>query len=52
MILWFVSLSPTWGSHSVSAEPALDPLSPSLPAPPLLECALSLSLSLSKIIKH
>ena len=34
---------PYIGLSAVSADPALDPLSPSLAAPPLLACTLSLS---------
>ena len=50
MISQFVSLSPALGSvlTAQSLEPALDSVSPSLSAPPLL----ALSLSLSKINKH
>ena len=50
MISRFVSLSPTSDSVLIvqSLEPALDSVSPSLSAPPLL----ILSLSLSKINKH
>ena len=49
MISWLVSLSPNSGCvlTAQSLEPALDSVSPSLSAPPLL--TLSLSLSLSKI---
>ena len=43
---------PRAGLAAVSAEPASDPLSPSVSAPLQLACALSLSLSLkSKKIK-
>ena len=50
MILWFVSSSPASGSMLTawSLEPALDSVSPSVFAPPLLV----FSLSLSKINKH
>ena len=40
---------PLIGVSAVSMEPALDPLSPSLSAPPSLALSLSLSLSLLKI---
>ena len=42
MISWFLSMSPGVGLATVSMEPAWDPLSPSLSAPPCL-CALALS---------
>ena len=48
MISWFVSSSPAFGCvlTAQSLEPASDSVSPSLSAPPLLVCALFLSLSL------
>ena len=51
MISLFLSSSPVLGSVLIaqSLEPALDSVSPSLPAPPLLMLGLSLSLALSKI---
>ena len=45
MISWLVSLSPPIALSAVRAEPAWDPLSPSLSVPPLLMCAYSLCLS-------
>ena len=47
MILWSVSSSPTSGSvlTAQSLEPALDSVFPSLSAPPLLACSLTLSVS-------
>ena len=50
MISWFVSSSPASGSvlTAQSLEPALDSVSPSLSAPPLLAHAHSLS----KVNKH
>ena len=52
MISRFMSLSPASGSvmTAQSLEPALDSVSPSLSAPPLL--TLCVSLSVSKINKH
>ena len=52
MISQFVGSSPASGSvlPAQSLEPASDPVSPSLSAPPPL--ALCLSLSLSKIHEH
>ena len=49
-----MGLSPTSGSMLIaqSLEPALDSVSPSLSALPLLMLSLSLFLSLSKINKH
>ena len=46
MILWFMSSSPTLGSvlTAQSLDPALDSVSPSLPAPPLLMLRLCLFL--------
>ena len=43
MVLWFVGLSPTSGSvlTAQSLEPALDSVTPSLSAPPLLTLSLS-----------
>ena len=51
MISWSVSSRPASGSvlTAQSLEPAVDSVSPSLSAPPLL---MLLSLSVSKIIKH
>ena len=48
-ISWFVGLGPALGSvlMAQSLQPALDSVSPSLSAPPLLALSLSLSLSLS-----
>ena len=45
MILWFMNSSPALGSvlTAQSLEPALDSVSPSLSAPPLLMLCLSLS---------
>ena len=50
MILWFMGLSPVSGSvlTAQSLDPALDSVSPSLSAPPLLTLCLSLSLSKHK----
>ena len=44
MVSRFVGSSPTWGSvlSAQSLEPALDSVSPSLSAPPLLALCLSL----------
>ena len=44
MIWWFVSSSPTLGSllTAQSLEPAMESVSPSLSAPPLLALSLSL----------
>ena len=52
-ILPFASLSPMLGSvlTAQSLEPALDSVSPSLPAPLLLVLSLSLSLSFSLSLK-
>ena len=49
VISWLVGSNPTSGSvlTAQSLEPALDSVSPSLSAPPLLMLSLSLSLSLS-----
>ena len=54
MISRFVGSSPAWGSvlTAQSLEPALDSVSPSLSAPPLLALSLSLCLSLSLSIKN
>ena len=53
MISWSGSLSPAWGSvlTAQSLEPALDSVSPSLFAPPLLMLCLSLSQKYIKTLK-
>ena len=54
VILKFMGLSPALGSVLTvqNLEPALDSVSPSLSAPPLLTLRVCVSLSLSKINKH
>ena len=51
MISRFMGLSPCWGCHADSLEPASDSVSPSFSAPPLLALCISHSLSL-KNNKH